>query len=201
MTRTTKEIKYYDSFVNGQPVTATGTVAAFFTPVQGTDIFNRVGRKVVTESIWIRLYYIATPLLTFPTNVLTGQMFRMVLLIDRQSNGTLATPAMILEQVYTWSALNYDNRDRFRVLADYECAVDPYVYNPAATTSQNSTSGQVGVWKRFKRIRESVIFNAGNAGSYADINTGTLLILMMNTNTAPSGVTAYYNIRTRFHDD
>jgi len=196
-----KEVKFFDYFINGQAVTSTGVVAAFFTPVQGTDIYNRIGRKVVAKSIFLRAYLISSPALTLPTQALTGQMCRMMILIDFQPNASIATPTNILEQVYCWSPLNYDNRDRFKVLCDKSFVMDPYIFNPGATLSQNNVSGQVKQWKRFRRIRQEVIFNNGNAGSYADVSSGLLLVFFMCTNNAPSGYTVYYNIRTRFLDD
>lgn len=167
----------------------------------GSDYNNRIGRKVVFKSVYIRGYGANQPQIA-PAVALTGsQLYRMIVFVDMQPNG--ATPALtdILQSATSLSQLNLNNRDRFRVLRDRTFAVGPWLLSTTATQSYAATANAVFKFEEFIRLNVETIYNAGNAGTIGDINSGALYMLWVGS--AASGATdgtITSSIRLRFID-
>jgi len=156
---------------------------------RGDDISNRIGRRITLRSIELRGYNYVT------TATGTDQIHRVMLVLDAQPNGAALTTAMVLETVSHLSPRNLENRMRFRILFDKTMALNSDLAN-------HEEPGARKIWKIYKRFHIPVTFNAGDAGTIADITTNSLYLILIGSNAA--GVTAGsfqgYS-RLRFTDD
>jgi len=105
-----------------------------------------------------------------------------------------------LKSALPTAQLNMNNRDRFRILADKHIGLDPLVFTEATTTG--CAVNQIKPIKLFKRLNLETIFNAGNAGTVADISSGALGVLWINGQAAGQNgpVDAVVSYRVRFAD-
>jgi len=152
---------------------------------RGDEINERVGREVTLRSIQFNF----TPHVTVGTGV--DQQQRVLLVYDRQTNATALTAAQVLLTVDTVAPRNLENRKRFKILFDRTYALN--------------ASGEPGaqVTRRFyRKLRHPVSFNAGDAGTVADIVTGSLYIIVIGTNVPGVGAGAvFYAARIRYTDN
>lgn len=163
----------------------TGQVDVLNTMVQGNDINNRIGRQVNIRSIEMRAVAQATAATGTRQECLT------MLVWDKDPDGVSATIASILNSANVNSARNLTNRDRFIVLKRWN-----YVIYPDTIVNNSHTL------KYYKRHNLKTTYNAGNAGTIADIQKGALLMVTLGQNVA--GVTAgamTYQCRIRYLDD
>ena len=169
-----------------------GTNAANTTPAfslldgcaQGSDINQRVGRQITLRSVQLRGYEQSAAAAG------VDQVHRIVLVYDRQSNGVAPVIGDILQASSVTAPRNLNNRRRFKILMDRIM-----VCNATAESGSNVT------WQFYRKLRHPVEFNAGNAGTVADIQSGSLY-LMVVTNIAPGAGAgdSYWNARVRFTD-
>jgi len=160
------------------------TVALLNGIARGDDIHERNAREVVMKSIQFsyNAYGTAT----------TGidQHQRVMLVYDRQTNATELTAAQVLTAVDTLAPRNLENRKRFKILYD-RC----HSLNAVAEPGSHVTR------RFYRRLRHPVTFNSGDAGSVADIVTGSLYLIVIGT-VAP-GATAgsvTFSSRIRYLD-
>ena len=113
-----------------------------------------------------------------------------MIVMDKQANATAPTVAQILEAVSAIAPMNMDNRDRFTVLHDYQCPVDQLGGRPST------------VHKKFRKINITTVYNAGTAGTVADIATNSIYLLYIYTQigtgaapTVPPALDFYGRIR------
>ena len=109
-------------------ITTAGTVTLINGIATGTDINNRVGRKVIMKSLVFNVnnFPVATT-----ANALQGIMLRHMIVYDSQPNSAGTVPAVtdILETATTLSPLNLNNRDRFRVIYDKRSQIGSFFIN------------------------------------------------------------------------
>lgn len=171
--------------VNGNiDADTTGGVALLNGIARGDDISERIGRKVMIKSIQ----------LSIKNNVIGGtgvdQCHRVMLVLDNQTNAAALTIAQVLSSSGTMYYRNLENRARFRILFD-----------KFFTMNATGESGSMVNYKYYRKVDIPVTFNNGDAGTVADIVTGSLYILVVGD--AAPGVTAgkcYYYSRIRYED-
>ncbi|AIF34800.1 capsid protein [Sewage-associated circular DNA virus-11] len=171
------EKKVFDLDTGTTNINTTGSVLALFVPTLGTDMTNRIGRKAIIKSFYLRGYVRCENSLT-PTSPQAGssQQLRIIVLIDMQPNGALPAITDILKEQFPSSQLNINNRDRFKILKDKTYALDTFIYNTTATQAVGVAGRTLQNFKCYKKMNLEVIFNSGNAGTIADTQTGALLI-------------------------
>jgi len=151
---------------------------------RGDEINERTGREVVLRSIEIKGYCQST--------LETGldQEHRVMLVYDRQTNGAALTAAQVLAAVSVNSPRNLENRRRFKIMFDRTFYI-------AAATKQ----GCRRTFKFYRHLRHPVEFNAGDAGTVADITTGSLYFIVIGSqaNDGTDGVVVYTS-RVRYQD-
>lgn len=182
-----RELKYIDTSMGGTsyPLAGTGVLLLLNGSTQGSDATNRIGRKINIRSIQIRC---AVTLAN--TGVSNGLLFRTIIFVDKQANA--AAPAVtdyLLTDSFSANH-NLNNRDRFVTLMD---KIHP-----------NGASGDVYniAWKKYIRCNMETIYNSGNAGTIADIQSGSLYMLTYmcaGALTTTESVTLG-RIRVRFED-
>lgn len=177
------EFKSVDTTVNISADT-TGGVQLLNGLARGDDIGSRVGREVVLKSIELR----ATGRVTDTTG--TDQTQRILVVYDRQANAAAPAIADVLAAANVLYPRNLENRRRFKILFDR-----------SYTLNASGEAGSQKHMKWYRRLDHPVVFNSGNAGTVADITSGSLYAMVLGNN-AP-GVTAGTvsgRVRVRFLD-
>lgn len=179
------ESKYFDSFVNATAVPEstdwTGTevdpaAESLFTPQEGSDIDNRIGRKVSVYKLAIR-GYISQAIASDQADILANTLIRLILFIDTQTNGVqaqgenlMASPGAATQALTFCTFQNLQNLGRFRVLRDK--VIRPTI-EVAGTDGANTNSIQSNPvhFKMTVKFKKPIIvrFNATNGGTVGDI--------------------------------
>ena len=194
------ELKFFDTQKAQTAVAATGTVLddSLNHIVQGVTEENRVGRKCTIRSIHFKGTYNNV----VATNVGdTNQSVRIVIILDKQTNGTAFTVAGVLEDVTEFNGYNsfrnLAESGRFKVLMDQRFNIRiPAVAQTAAGTF--STYIQDYKWEFNKLVNIPIEFN-GTTGAIGEIrsnNIGIFAISRDATNPPEVG----YSCRVRFSD-
>lgn len=210
------ESKYFDSYISDTSLpegTAwTGTeldpaANTLFAPVEGSDINNRIGRKVSVYKISIRGVIYQTPLQD-GTDPLSTAANRLILYMDTQTNGTQAqgedlmgTPGAATTQLTFCTFQNLANVGRFRVLRDIILRPAPTV----TTTDGANTTAETWSHVPFKmnvRFRKPIIvkFNATNGGTVGDIVDNSFHIIGQRSTSDGTGKISY-QCRTYYKDN
>lgn len=180
----------------------TGQFTLLAAPTPGSDYTNRIGRKTLIKSVYVR--GIVTCELADQDGPVVGtsgaQLGRMIIFADMQPNGAAPLVTDILTGASSVSQLNLNNRDRFKIYCDKVFAINAYAYNTTAQTAVASLSNSYAV-KKFKSINLETIYNAGTAGTIADIQSGALYMLTIGNRAAGTDdCTAALSTRVRFID-
>ncbi len=113
------ELKFFDRTVDSNGLSAAGiiipTSGSLNIVVQGTDEVERIGRKIVIRSIMWR-WLITVPQTLNPSD--TTSTVRLMLVLDKQCNGTIINPTDVTETANFQSFNNLVNKGRFRILMD-----------------------------------------------------------------------------------
>ncbi len=112
------EWKFHDLDVNDAVVAVAGTIAqvSCLTIKEGNGESDRIGRKLTVRSVQWR-YKLTLPNLTGNLASLPDTV-RVILYLDKQTNGATATAALILQTDDYQSFYNMANQSRFRILCD-----------------------------------------------------------------------------------
>jgi len=173
---------------NTSDCNTTGTLALLNGIARGDDINERTGREVTLRSIELHVRCLAT--------ATTGldQTHRVMLVYDRQTNAAALTFAQVLTATDTVAPRNLENRKRFKILMDRRV-------NLAGNLAAAPQGGSECSFDFYRRLRHPMTFNSGDAGTVADITTGSIYILFVGT-VAPgagAGSVNYYS-RCRYED-
>lgn len=164
------EFKSVDVTASLDSNTAT-SVALLNGIARGDEINERNGREVIMKSVQLNLQIFATAV----TGV--GSVCRVLLVYDRQTNAAALTAALVLQAATTLAGRSLENRRRFKIMMDRTYAVPSRI---AATVS----GPEFIVDKFYRRLRHPITFNAGDAGTVADITTGSLYLICIGTEAA-----------------
>lgn len=186
----TAEFKVIDVDISG----AANSAAQLFLlngTQRGSDINNRIGRVITIKSIQLNFSHYATDA--------TGldQTHRFLLVYDKQANGVVPAIADILLASSPWAPRNLNNRNRFIILWDQTTSV---CGNVAAGLANGNL--RIADKKYYRRHNLKTQYNTGDAGSIADISTGSLYFIAVGS--VAAGVTAGEMIgtaRMRFIDN
>lgn len=157
------ELKYVDVGVQQNNFDDAGIGILLNGLAPGTGASQRIGKKVTIKTIQMRAAISAN---VAGTNTFSG-MVRCFIVYDKQANAAFPTVGAILEQATGSSPMNMDNRDRFLVLYDRQFALDQLGGNPSAQI------------KMYKRVNLTTVFNAGTAGTVADITSGSIYVVFI----------------------
>lgn len=191
------ELKVFDTAVATYNVNSTVVFTSLCIPQLGSDMNNRIGRKINLKTVQIRGFLrIGSAAIQPPAqSEVAAQFIRMILVWDSQPNGAVPTAIQLLNTAVPESQLNLDGRDRFKVIRDKMYTLGPYVFDSASST-YNTERTAVPV-KIFKKINLESIFST-STGVVADITSGNLLIMWLGTGTGingPSEFTGSYRVR------
>lgn len=175
--KNTGERKYIDYSVNGA-LPATHNYMLLNGLQQGTTPSQRVGRKVQMKSVELSGYV---------TESSSNQgWFYMALIYDIDADGS----AFTYQDVYTTAPTsgdirNLNNSDRFKVIKRWKVYLN-------ANSNERSKNAPIDF---YKKIDLPVEFNGGNAGTVADIQTGSLYLYYTSDDRATTSLILQTRVR------
>lgn len=187
------ELKWLDTTSTSAAVSVSGGLALLNGCAPGTGPSQRIGRRINMKSLILRFTFGAA---TASSTIFQGRI-KIWIVADTQANAT--TPAF--SDIFTAPAqclanavANLDNRDRFKVLWKKSVLLDQAGGHPAAYFDANI------------RLRCTTTYNAGTAGTVADIQTNALYLVAAYTQAtstvAPTNDPRLtYYARVRYSDD
>jgi len=194
------ELKTIDLENLNASVSTTGGVVLLNGIANGTEIYQRVGRKVIMKSMLFRITIFNDPTKQDPQ----GTAIRIILFYDTQTNGSAPTVANVLGNMqatpYTptvVSPMNLNNRDRFKILKDWVVGCPAAAYGPTPTFSLVGGSPDTKYRSCYKKLNHDVIFQSGSNG-VADIASGAIWCLIIADVADAKKVD--FNCRIRFSD-
>jgi len=197
-----RELKEQTTGATSYQVNTTGSFTLLACPVPGTDMDDRIGRKVLLKSFYIR-GYVATEWADTSCAVdanlsVQAQQCRMIVFFDLQPNGSAPAVTDLLTGASSVAMLNLNNRDRFKVLVDKQFVLGPVGIDvDANTVNAVAVAPQIVGIKKYKDINQEMIFNAGSAGNIADVNSGALYMFWIGDQTAGTSTDARATLTTR----
>lgn len=175
--------------IDNLDVTTTLPAAGLFTSgfnangcPEGSGPTNRVGRKILMKSFFMRFAY-------KPATGESGQA-RILVVYDKQSNGSNTVP--LNTEVLTGTApdiisfQNLSNSERFVVIAD-------------VLTEQTSTNGASVIGEIYRKLNLDTIYGPfANPGQIGEIRTGAVNIYVCGSDPTIGSFT--FSTRIRFFD-
>jgi len=128
--------------------------------VQGTEATNRIGRKIVMSSLYLKGTF------NLGTTSTGGGTARIIVVYDKQANGTAPAITDVLLSDDVLSPNNLSNRDRFTKICDFETET-------ISVNGINSVSVET-----YRRLNLETMYNTGNAGTIGDITSGSLYMFV-----------------------
>lgn len=197
-----QELKAFDVAQGNSTMASAGTGGTFAllnAMVNGAELYNRVGRRVMLKSTHIRGQCI-------PAATSTGGFGRVILFYDAQPNAAAPTLANLLADsnaahaTNLLSEINLDNRERFKIFRDIQFLLPPLTFTAGVITNL----GQMDQVLRSLQINEFVklgkvesVYNGTNGGTIADITSGSLYLLFLSTD---GSWNFNWTSRTRYYD-
>jgi len=177
------ELKSVDTAIS-QVQDTTGAVTLLNGIARGDDINERSGRQVTLKSIQMKVFSTAT------SGTGIDQIQRIMVIYDRQTNAAALTIAQVLNSASPMSQRNLENRARFTIL-----------YDKTFPINADGESGSKRYFSWYRKLNHPVTFNSGDAGTVADITTGSLYFLTVGT-VAPGATAGSTNgtFRVRYED-
>ncbi len=127
----------------------------------GDDFDTRDGRQVRIKSIQITLTY-------FQHSSAVVTQIRAIVFLDKQPNETTPTVTELLDTATMVSFRNLNFRKRFVILRD-------------EVFTMSDSGSKMGIWKYYKQIDAKTVFDAGTAGTIADITTNAIFLMLLST--------------------
>lgn len=184
------ELKAVDTAPGNYACSSTPNISLINGVATGTDYTERIGRKIMLKSLFIRGYMLPADNTSGPS------LSRLLVVYDSQTNGTAPTITDILKTSDVRAQLNLDNRDRFKIIFDKQYVV-AVVDN---TATQAIASGPtVHNVKLYKRLNHEVQFS-GTTAAVGSIATGSVYLVLLNDNVASLGTIFALSTRIRFTD-
>lgn len=170
------------------------------TMVNGPELYQRIGRKVYMKSLHIRAYVENIGVAATP------DFGRIFIVYDSQANGGLPGLATLLQDSNAAAAsspqsnINLVNRERFKIIKDYQIITPPVAVVANGPNSINDPIMNTWNINWFIKLNGlETIYNATNGGTVADISSGSLLLITCSVNTN-SKWTLSGSSRLRYYD-
>jgi len=158
----------------------------------GTGMADRTGRILYMKSMEIRGFW------TGGSAQAAGRgICRMILIYDRQTNA--AEPALddVIYPAEVEGLRNLANRARFKIIKD-----ETWQVCRSTQTDEIFDQAPFHWYVQLPKNCQKTVYNAGDAGTVADIETGALYLYLITDTPAGTDTEAMidYNIRVRFYD-
>lgn len=197
------ERKFNDITFNAVAISTTAATATVTIIAQGLDVNARIGNKILVKSIQM--------VGTFRQQLATdgavskftpAALVRMMIWVDRQPNGVLATATEILAASgAVLSPLNPSYRDRFVILKDKFYTLDFASSTATAGQLNGGGAGCIKLCKFYKKVRIPITFS-GTTSGVASISTNHIGILLIGQDPGGTDIDAIFDgyLRLRYYD-
>ncbi len=191
------ELKFHDVdkddavIVNGGSVTATLIIIP-----QGTTEIQRIGRKCTIRSINWR-FQVSIPPINATGAAPSGDTVRVILYLDKQTNGATATVLNILETADYQSFNNLGNKSRFRTLMDRTYSLNYAAGSGSGGATDNDYAEVVFDDTFFKKVNIPIEYD-NTTGAIGEIRSNNIGLLLITENGAGGLVSKF---RFRFSDN
>lgn len=193
------ELKCYDV---SETITNMNTAAQFYSlnaMNQGTEVYQRVGRKCYCKSLHFRGQFQAV------NAGATEEVGRLLIVYDSQPNAAFPAIATLLQDANVGAAttinssVNIAERERFLILRDKIYLLPATAANNAFTPSDTLLNSlNVNEFIKLKNIES--VYNGTNGGTIADITSGAILMVMAGDATSDTNWTLNWQSRLRYYD-
>lgn len=177
--RTRPELKWHDSSYDFGVVAQTQEQASAILSIpQGTDVDERIGRKIALHSMFAR-FRINLPDTTDATTL--SDVIRIMIVHDKQCNGALFTGTDLLTTDNYISFNNLYNKHRFKILMDqrYDLNYDAGGYD--GTQEVLANSGQTV--ERYIRFKYPMVIEYNDTvGSVSERVRNNLVVVCVTAN-------------------
>lgn len=164
---------------------------------QGDGPSNRDGKRYTIHKLYIR-GVIGFPQVLADTSPQQQQICRLMLVLDRQSNGANLTPANVVANttVPVNATQNLENTSRYRVLRDKTYYVRPQIVIQNGTTPTFANQQAVQTFKMTVKFPKGLVVNMNNTtADIANVVDNSIHLMGVATST---GVNIAYTTRARF---
>lgn len=200
-----QELKAFDFALSGFNIDAAATPAtvanaALNCPVNGSELYQRVGRKIYMKSLHMRGWLQAEA---------TGvqDILRLIIYYDSQPNGAAPTLATLIQDSNAGAAtsvlseINLNNRQRFQILRDKDILVPSVTFTAGVLTNTNypDSSGRLAINEFIPLKGLETVFNAGTSQTIADITSGAIGFFFISQTTDNTWLFDY-TTRLRYYD-
>jgi len=175
------ELKYRDEPLGTASIASTGSFVLLNNLAQGDSATTRTGNSVVARTLEMRFN-----IRWNAAAASTSQGLRVMLLWDRQANGSLPALNTVLQATDYLSPVNDSFRKRYKVIYDKNFVVA-------------SVGPLIVQAKKLKKLGNTVTRYNGNAGTVADVVSNSLLFYLISSDAA-NGPTIQYQFRLRYTD-
>lgn len=165
------ELKTIDTIASSQSLSTAGTLILLNGVAQGDDYNTRDGRKIIMKSINLKVY-----VSNIVNAIADGDLMRVMVLYDSQSNGAAPTAGNILQTVSALAPMNLDNRTRFKVLFDKWQKINGFNYSGGVLTAGTYTPP---LFKLYKKLMLDVQFS-GTTAAIGSISCGSIYLLVLS---------------------
>lgn len=201
------DVNWNNSNLTMSSLTGTGlsTLKGLFVPAAGTSYTQRVGRQVKLLSLRIRGSLTFDPQTNVDPNTIIGVNCRLILVQDKQCNGTDPTPQNVLQNFAGSSGTGLDafqepqNIGRYVLLSDKIYSLSPPAV--AGTTSAVDSLGQTKFFFMNVNFKTPLLvhFNSGSTESVANLVDHNFFI-MAGAQTSTNNVSISVRCRAIFID-
>jgi len=169
------------------------TTGSILTIAQGNTESQRIGRKVVVKKINMQIQ-VELPETTGSSA--TSDIVRMIVYLDKQCNGAIATTTGILESADLFSFRNLANSGRFSILMDKRWAVSCMA---GAYDGANDNYGKVRAYKSFSKSCNIPIEydNSVTTGAITSMRSNNIGVLLFSEGGL---MKVGYVVRVRYSD-
>lgn len=158
---------------------------------QGDGPSARIGRSVTVTSVQF-MYH-----LDIDKNETNAIYLRCMLVLDKQCNGTAATPTMLMNANHILSYRNLDNADRFVVLYDKTQRASPSTVSGAGVHYQGANLKFV-----YKKCNIPITFDqSATTGGISTIRSNNLFIIMWLNGHQTNDNDVKMTCRVRYRED
>ncbi len=188
------EYKFHDVNADDAVIANTGSILTSLTLIaQGVTESTRVGRKCTIRSISWR-GDITLP--TTATAAETGDVVRMMLILDTQANGDVPVTADILQTGVIYSYMFLANSTRFKVLKTFWLTMSSPAGSGRGSTDTLSYAERFKRFAFFKRCNIPIEYS-GTTGVLTEIKSNNLIIFTISRSGFASLIS---KVRLRFSD-
>ncbi len=177
------EIKFHDLDIDDAVVSTGGTIAedSCLTIAEGNGESDRIGRKITVRSIHWK-YSMQMPNQSQAANA--SEDLRIILYLDKQTNGAAATVLNILESADYQSFRNLSNSGRFQILHDRTYSLNAQGGGGDGTTNFTTEVTRSVTWS--KQVNIPIEYdNSATTGVITSMRSNNIGVLTISRDGRP----------------